>query len=47
LSGAAERLRDYQFVNESGRTLQALSKAKRETVYKRLAQAVETTLRGD
>jgi hypothetical protein len=44
LSGAAERLLRYQFVNEPDKPLQSLSKPARESVYKKLAKAVEKAL---
>ena len=45
LSGIADRLLRYQFVNKPERPLQALSKAARESVYKELTRAVEKTLK--
>jgi len=41
LSGVAERLSQYQFVNSLDVPLQALTEATRESVYKRLTQLVE------
>jgi hypothetical protein len=45
LSGIAKRLLQYQFVNEPDRPLQTLHKTARETVYKKLTQAVEKVLK--
>lgn len=44
LAGVAARLLRYQFVNDPERPLQSLSEADRETVYKKLAVAVERAL---
>lgn len=45
LTGAAERLLRYQFVNELKEPLQALSPEARESVYVRLTRAIEEALR--
>jgi hypothetical protein len=45
LSGVAERLLQYQFVNDPKKPLQKLSKAGREAVYKKLAASVERAVR--
>lgn len=44
LSGIAGRLKQYQFVNNPKKPLQALSKSDRESVYTKLAIAVEKAL---
>lgn len=41
LSGVAERLLQYQFVNEPQKPLQILSRPEQESIYKKLTQAVE------
>ena len=46
LSGIAERLSRYQFVNESDMPLQAMSIAEQEAIYMKLAKAVEKSIRG-
>jgi len=44
LSGVAERLLQYQFVNDNNHPLQVLTKSQRESTYKRLAREVEKAL---
>ena len=43
-SGVSKRLLQYHFVNEPDRPLQDMSEAERESVYKRLAEAVEQSI---
>jgi hypothetical protein len=44
LSGIAGRLKQYQFVNKPEKPIQALAKAECESVYRRLAMAVEKAI---
>ena len=44
LSGIASRLKQYQFLNTREKSLQALTPARREAVFARLAEAVEAAL---
>ena len=44
LSGIANRLEQYQFVNDPQKSLLALTEAERESVYKKLTIAVEKAI---
>jgi hypothetical protein len=47
LSGNAGGLGQYEFVNKRDQPLQGLTEAERETVYKKLAIAVEKAIKGN